>query len=211
MVRLVNAQTVDACMNDLMGRYASLRDNPDLLSHIRGMFEAGMMSKIDAERLLLRGNMILDVGTDMTAWPTLSDSIEEARQKMQKRDPMQIARERREAAPASSHRGHGILPKPAEPDVVVLDWGLRGGEMTPPPPEPRRARTSSPVQPLRPRFGDLRSVIERQPFYKMMTEKDVTELQDTHINLTSRSISHLVMKRDRGHHSRQQCRHSSSA
>ena len=129
---MVRADVLRGIMKDLMNDYEMLRSDSSLQDSVHRLFESGLVSRNDVERMFLRGNMILSHGTDIRDWPELSMTLAEANRK--KRDTM----------PTMSHRGLGaVAPTPApnpRAEIHVLDWGL-GREAVTPPPAAQRKRT----------------------------------------------------------------------
>ena len=113
--------------------------SPETHAVVNWIVQGGLMDRDDLRTMLGRENNISKYGIDVAEWPSLAESSRQI--------PRRI-RPARTAAPAMiSHRGLGaFVPQRQQPDeeLVVLDWGLRREEHTPPPARPPRARTTSP-------------------------------------------------------------------
>ena len=135
--------------------------SPDTHRHVTWLCNSGMLNHDDIRKMLSGDSNISKFGIDMNEWPPLTSA-----QSPRKRRVATVAG----AIPLGTHRGEGALPKatpaPREAaegeELVVLDWGLRRPDETPPPAQPRRARTTPP-EGRQLRFGDVPGIIRQQP------------------------------------------------
>ena len=138
--------------------------SPESVRHVEWRCCSGLLNRQDVRSMLHRESNLDNHCVDMREWPSLADAA-----KAPARRIMPGARAPPAPAPAVTRRGFGVEPRVAEdPELVVLDWGLRRPDETPPPKQQQRAHTMSPEQ--RPRFGDLTAVPRKPPLVRAMLD-----------------------------------------